>query len=435
MSQVLAAVNETGIWIDRDKLTPRQAFIMAMGQMKEKERNAAFYAHTKPLLGMAGFSQKGCKRLSFLSAEENDALCQSAPESEALWQPYKCEVQTLLCKMSHARSKESFLGRPPFMGRPYITMQMADVIQKLASLRLLEKNGYAYFNFQKLRKLMWEDGEELELSKALELDLNYPAKKLENDVSIRPLIHLLAAYRDELIMPARLKPGKAFEQFKYQDDEDADSNCMESLMESYLEAISDINFKLHYDKPDLANVLDWFFGIQPDFDSNQIKLGWAYFEKSSEEWHQRERYEGYVLDKNITEYSDWKCIFSEREHSWLNIFPAGKPYKIVALTTPHQLQEESETMHHCVVTYIESCISGGTRIFSVTDARNGQKVATAQLNFRSGTWNLVQLKGRYNKELMDQISVLDDPLAIALAVLVKWYNENTPESDETDTQQ
>ena len=87
-------------------------------------------------------------------------------------------------------------------------------------------------------------------------------------------------------------------------------------------------------------------------------------------------------------------------------------------------------MHHCVVTYIESCIEGKTRIFSVRLAGNGQRFATAELSRISGEWKLVQLKGKSNLELMHRLHIASNPLAVALQSLVDWYNRNSPIQDE-----
>ena len=82
-------------------------------------------------------------------------------------------------------------------------------------------------------------------------------------------------------------------------------------------------------------------------------------------------------------------------------------------------------MHHCVVNYLESCISGDTRIFSIRDTKNNHQMATAELTIQSGIWTLVQLKGKHNKELMYRLSDSENPFSIALSALVKWYNENS----------
>ncbi|MEI7997301.1 MAG: PcfJ domain-containing protein [Methylococcaceae bacterium] len=174
--------------------------------------------------------------------------------------------------------------------------------------------------------------------------------------------------------------------------------------------------------PDFESASDWICSVKPHLDNNQVKRGWAFIEKSSEEWHQGNCDE---IAEDISKLPDWKCSLKDQHEEWLNVFPSDNPYKIVPLTTPKQLHAESQTMRHCVVSYIHSCIAGGTRIFSVLDASNNKPVATAELSNHYGRWNLVQLKGKYNEELIHRTRVTSDPLAIALGILVNWYNKKS----------
>jgi len=79
-------------------------------------------------------------------------------------------------------------------------------------------------------------------------------------------------------------------------------------------------------------------------------------------------------------------------------------------------------MHHCVVTYLDDCISGNVRVFSVRASTSNERIATVELANRSGLWKVAQLKGKHNQELIQRAYDADDPLAIILEVLVKWYN-------------
>ena len=82
-------------------------------------------------------------------------------------------------------------------------------------------------------------------------------------------------------------------------------------------------------------------------------------------------------------------------------------------------------MHHCVVSYIDGCISGEVRIFSIRDASTNKFIATAELSVQSGLWKVVQLKGKHNRELMHRLFVSGDPLTVLLEVLTNWYNAVT----------
>jgi len=147
-------------------------------------------------------------------------------------------------------------------------------------------------------------------------------------------------------------------------------------------------------------------------------------EKASENWHRRVG-RGEILDFDITEYPSWNFIAADRQTELNGIFPAESPYRIIPLTSPQQLADESHEMHHCVVYYIDSCIGGETRIFSVLHVSNNKPVATAELSKHNGKWNLVQLKGKCNEELIHRMNVSSDPLATALGILINWYNQNS----------
>jgi len=79
-------------------------------------------------------------------------------------------------------------------------------------------------------------------------------------------------------------------------------------------------------------------------------------------------------------------------------------------------------MCHCVVTYIDFCIFEKVRIFSVRSCTSNERIATVELSNFHGRWELVQLKGKHNEEMLDRVDNLNDPLAIILDFLVKWYN-------------
>jgi len=390
----------------------------------------------KEPLSSVGFSQRGRNRIMHLSKEEIDVLYSHAPEEECILPAYVHEIQLVLSKMDQARKKESYLGRPPFIGRPYVSLQLASTIGQLACLRYIVENGIENIFAPEMRAILLDDNKPANLVGFLMgMPKNgYPPHR-ERPISIRSCIRLLELYCDELITPPCLASMRIYDDYNIADDYDPnlnkadDLNMVDDGEDSYLATVQDIPSSTLYDEtyyealPKLHSVLDWFLATHPVMDSNQIKRGWPYVEKSSKEWHQQfwdyKTYEMAIL------YPSWDCLLTDRHAEWLNVFPSENPFRIIPLTTSKQLQAESVAMRHCVVTYIERCANGGTRIFSVLDASNNQPVATAELSNQLGQWNLVQLAGKYNKDLMHRTRVSDDPLTIALNVLVNWYNENT----------
>jgi hypothetical protein len=303
-----------------------------------------------------------------------------------------------------------------------VTIQLASTIGKLTALRSLSEFSIERIATWKLRAFMMEMNEKVDFFDLCRNDEAMGGTR----ISVGSCIRLLELYSDELITPPRLKCKSNFDEYDLHMIETSDFSWMEDGGEAYLEAIRDIPFVTHYDElPNLDTVLDWFLATNPVLDSNQIKRGWAYVESAAQKWHQRaSNFEMYGM--GIYEYPSWDCIAVDHLFELNKLFPAESPYKIIPLNSPKQLLAESEAMDHCVWSYIESCLSGETRIFSVLEASNNKPVATAELSNHHGQWNLVQLKGKCNEELIHRVRVTSDPLAIALEILVNWYNQNSP---------
>jgi len=379
------------------------------------------------LLDMEGFNHKGKQRLSHLSDEEIFALCLYRPEDMCIWPNHVKEVQLLLSKIDWVRKQECIQGRSLVMGRPQITAELACAVCKLSCLRHLSDNGFQLVLARKLRVLLSMGIGPGFFEMFFEIEQDGIVTASRRTISIQSAIQFMELYRDELMKPPRIKAKKTFDEFELHDIESGNFSWLDDDGESYLETIRDMPFETYFDElPKVSPVLDWFIATKPVFDKNQLRRGWLFLEKSSDAWHQRNE-AGESYDEIISEYPSWDCIFATQLDRNLSVIPIGNPFTIVPLTTPQQLLEESQIMHHCVVTYIENCIWGGTKIFSVREAGNNQRFATAELSLISGEWKLVQLKGKANLELMHRLHVTGDPLAIALNALVDWYNNNSPE--------
>jgi hypothetical protein len=384
----------------------------AMQKLQATGKCAVAIVDIKELLNMAGFSQNGRNRIIHLSGEEINALCKNSPKDEGQWYLYVNEIQKLLSKMDQARKVN------PYLGRPYVTTRLAGTTRKLSSLRHEYEKGNDALQVSKIRSLLMDhEGQ---------LAHGYTG----GSIQIQSAIQFLELYRDELLMPPRFESKPTFDDYTLHEIETGDFHWMDDGGRSYLEDIRDMPmFTLQDVMPDFPSVADWFIATKPVFDHNQIRQGWSYMEKLSEEWHQCDgSWDSYAEIISEYQYPSWSCAVADRQGAWLAALPPDNPYKPVPLTTPQQLLEESKMMHHCVVTYIDSCISGEVRVFSVRDARNNQRIATAELSVRSGRWVVVQLKGKHNQELIQRTHVPGDPLAVILNVLVNWYNAVTPEA-------
>jgi hypothetical protein len=392
------------------------AFMRAMLKLNKAGKRIDDFLEIKEFLNIAGFSQNGRNRILHLSSEEFSELCKSCPADEKLWSFYVNELQTLLSKMDQVRNTDSFLGRP------YVTAELAGTIGKLARLKHLDEQGLSSLPTFKVRELLLNDYRCKSLAQQNTIEQSGNQQDSES-IKIQSTIKLMELYRDELIMPPRLRTRQNYYEFdSLYDLESGIYYWMDDGGVSYLEAIRDIPLFTQYDElPHFEAVLDWFIATKPVLDKNQTKQGWNWLEKSSEEWHQLDELYG-LSEEQINEYPSWCCALTERIQLRLSVIPPGNPYRVLPLTTPRQLLEESKMMHHCVVTYLDDCIRGYVRIFSVRICSNNARVATVELANRTGQWRITQLKGKYNQELIDRVEKTEDPLAILLDALVKWYN-------------
>ena len=391
------------------------AFVMAMKKLNTAGQRLYDSLETKKLLNMAGFSQSGRKRILHLLGEEISTLCTSCPADEKLLSSYVSELQTLLSKMDQARNIDSSFGRP------YVTAELCKAVCILARLRYIAENGYHFVQATRMRDLILFDDWNKSLNQFLEI--GKPVNKLSSALILtQSAIQLIELYRDELIKPPRFRTRLNFDEFDLHLIETDDFSWMDDGGKSYLTAIRDIPLSTQYDDlPHFESVLDWFIAIKPILDHNQIKQGWDCLEKLSDEWHLHQDSYG-LYEEYIDEYPSWTCAVVDRQEEWLSAIPPNQIYKLIPLITPHQLLEESLSMHHCVVTYLDDCISGNVRVFSVRASTSNERIATVELANRSGLWKVAQLKGKHNQELIQRAYDADDPLAIILEVLVKWYN-------------
>jgi hypothetical protein len=409
---------------DYAEFAPKNAFIKAMEELQSDDNNKPNFASIRELLKIAGFSQNGRNQILYLTCTEIENLCAQIPKSPMLWSAYVNEVNLLLSKMGQYRKLDSH------MDRPCVTVKLVNAIGKLYCLRHLESESFEHIQAQSLRVFLVEHSKHEWFVGYIKQ--NQKSNKIAEGepISIRSVIKFLELYRNELISPPRLQSVQTFSDIDMHELEVGGLGLMDDGGNLYLEAIRDFPVVTYYDElPRLDTVLDWFIVARPAMDKNQLKRGWLYIEKLSGEWQsQRGRYD--YFEDIISTYPSWNCVVADRQEAWLTRFPLENSYKIYPLTTPQELLRESQVMNHCVVTYLGRCISGNTRTFSIRESENGHSVCTAELALNCDRWDLVQLKGKYNQEMMHRTLVSNDPLAIALDILVKWHNENFQHLDK-----
>jgi hypothetical protein len=361
----------------------------------------------KTLLALLGFSQNGRERLYRLNSDEIDVLLAVFPSDAKLLQPFMAELQHSLSKVEqiHRRYDQS--------SRPQLTPEVASILVPIAGLRYFEQAGKENVSNTKFHEMLpsllslgiqWHEVDELISDDLHSLRSSY--------TPIGKIILMLELYRDELLLPREIY-------------------CEPTLDNFSLDMIQDINMYWQgdddeqeiipsTDEPRIDLVTDWLLATNHTFSIPRKKLNWKLLEKLSDDWHAREK----VDYSGVGDYPDWNCLLTLHQESWEAFVPTDLPYLIVPLTTQGQLIEESSVMRHCVASYAAHCFNGHIRIFSVRNKENGKHIATAELREDMDSWQIIQLKGRHNAELIQCLSDADNPICRLLKALTTWYNHN-----------
>ena len=131
---------------------------------------------------------------------------------------------------------------------------------------------------------------------------------------------------------------------------------------------------------------------------------WNGLRKASERWHQGIRNAGthrqweQMMHYSGGTYTAWESLLGETVRG---------PFTITPLTDEKALYQESLAMEHCVIGYGTRCAQGHSRIFTVS--RNGNKVATSQIENNGSTWAEIQTRGKRNHPVDREIvQVMED---------------------------
>ena len=146
----------------------------------------------------------------------------------------------------------------------------------------------------------------------------------------------------------------------------------------------------------LIPLAQWFFcsGAHKSTNSGRIKAGW--------ESLKRLRCESVAVEAKKLGTDEWPPIVRKYESG---------PYRMLALSSESQLQEEGEQMGHCVGTYGDQCRFSSLRIFSVQYKKTGARVATLSIKeAEPGSWVFDQLKGPAHADVDPSMWREADPL-------------------------
>lgn len=129
-------------------------------------------------------------------------------------------------------------------------------------------------------------------------------------------------------------------------------------------------------------VMNWLLGRNQTrrMDHNQIRANWSSFVRLHNDW----------LDQP-------GCADGTRAWAPLVRHMRCGMFTIEELTHERALLREGEAMHHCVANFVGACMRGEQHIFTITDTRTAQRIATLALSAESdGNWAVLDLKGPHN---------------------------------------
>lgn len=147
-------------------------------------------------------------------------------------------------------------------------------------------------------------------------------------------------------------------------------------------------------------VIRWFFeeGQTLNIDSNRIKAGWSWLRGQWAEVRRRR-----ALPATPAE---WASPLRNAEIGSLLFVP---------LQSTQALEDEGKVMKHCIASFRDCCEKGCLHVFSVRDSRTLDRVATAAIRARTGTWVIADIKSEGNRAPDESVV----RAATSLLVLVK----------------
>lgn len=145
---------------------------------------------------------------------------------------------------------------------------------------------------------------------------------------------------------------------------------------------------------------------------------WA--RRQSDQWHaqvHRRRMAHYLAESS----AQWEPLAGSP--TWPTLPPLeldGEPLSITELCTAADLYEEGQAMQHCVVTYVDRCVYGQSRIFSVAH-EDGRRLSTLQLHRQqNGLFAVAQNLGFRN-------ALVSESLKMAVSRWVRTLNAQRPD--------
>lgn len=161
--------------------------------------------------------------------------------------------------------------------------------------------------------------------------------------------------------------------------------------------LTDPEERRHFASKDWMQVITWVRDVRPVFDRNQWRAGWRAIYRNFQKW------------KKLNPAANaW--------HSALPAFDQGE-FHVQPLTSSYDLAQEGYRMQHCVTTYIERCLAGKYRLFSISEISSGRPLVTIGLLRDENYWKVDQIKGKCNHDPRAE------PASLGLVIQRKYAQE------------
>jgi len=408
------------------ELTHRAAYVEALRLLIETSNKQQVFHIVKKLLTLGGFTQNGRNRILHYSKEEWQNLSDACPIDDFLWEFYVSEVQELMGRMDRLRRLETKSNHSASYGRPFLTPALAHSINQLAVLKWASDSGLSGIKRGRLNYLLLVYEHRHPLHGFFDKSIS-PTEMISKSLSIQSAIRFLEAYQNELLLPPLLERRDTFDPDTQHLIDNWDVHWMEDGGDELLELVRDVPLFKEYDSlPNYSQVVDWFINTMPELDSNQAKRGWKYLNEKSIEWHEQD-FEFAYYESIADDCPNWTCSINDHYEEWLSTVPDAIGISLIPIVDPLNLYEETTAMHHCVVSHMEECLAGKTRVFSIRDESREGRIATVEIKLIQNHWTVTEFKGRHNLEFIHRLEKHNDPLTILMQKAVDWYDKKVPQ--------
>ncbi len=136
----------------------------------------------------------------------------------------------------------------------------------------------------------------------------------------------------------------------------------------------------------LEKILQWIEEVDPILDHNQIKSGWQWLSKKSNEWYQS------TIDEMQINHLIWDPILTIKDDQL-------EGFIINELTSGYQLFEASVLMRNCLDGFTDECMNNEKRFFTVYENEQKKRpLAAIGLSWSENKeWTVYEVKGFANQ--------------------------------------